>query len=680
MVTLHYKSSNFVFSGRILSVTDMSASVFVKDLPVVDFVHQTLNKNPSTRPLSDADRLKIKKALIGLKIEVTHRGNIRRRYRISGITSESTTELSFPFGDTGTPKYVVQYFKETYNVILEHTSLPCLQVGSNEKPIYLPMEFCKIVRGQNYKKKLNDNQISNMVGFNCKSPIDREEDILKTGHLYRQDIYAMEFGMKISDNLASVQAHVLPAPRLKYHDSGSEKTCKPQVGQWNMMNKKMVDGGTVNTWTCINFADNVSDPIACEFCNALGRMCHVSGMKFNIEPILPPRKVPQEVDTALENLYQDAMSVLKPCGKELDLLIAILPDNNGALYGEFKRKCDTKLGMISQCCLAKNVSKPHKQYLANVALKINAKVGGRNTVLEDIVNRCMPMVSDKPTIIFGADVTHPSPGDLRSPSIAAVVASQDWPEVTKYACLFSAQASRVEMIQDLYTECKDPLHGKKICGGMIREHLLSYIANNKRKPERIIFYRDGVSEGQFHHVLQHELRAIKQAWISLAPESSAPPITFVVVQKRHHTRLFPYNHNDFRSVDQKSGNVIPGTVVDSDICHHSQFDFFLLSHRGIKGTSRPTHYHVLWDENKFKADQLQTLTNNLCYIYSRCTRSVSYVAPAYYAHLAAFRARFYLGHDSSSDASSADYTQAADIPVRQLPTLAQNLKKTMFYI
>ena len=32
-----------------------------------------------------------------------------------------------------------------------------------------------------------------------------------------------------------------------------------------------------------------------------------------------------------------------------------------------------------------------------------------------------------------------------------------------------------------------------------------------------------------------------------------------------------------------------------------------------QGTSRPAHYHVLWDENKFTADGLQSLTNNLCY-------------------------------------------------------------------
>jgi hypothetical protein len=68
----------------------------------------------------------------------------------------------------------------------------------------------------------------------------------------------------------------------------------------------------------------------------------------------------------------------------------------------------------------KHVFKRSPQYLPNVALKINVKVGGRNTVLVDALSRRIPLVSDRPTIIFGADVTHPHPGEDSSPSIAAV--------------------------------------------------------------------------------------------------------------------------------------------------------------------------------------------------------------------------------------------------------------------
>ena len=41
-------------------------------------------------------------------------------------------------------------------------------------------------------------------------------------------------------------------------------------------------------------------------------------------------------------------------------------------------------------------------------------------MLDDALNRRIPLLTDCPTIVFGADVTHPSPGESSSPSIAAV--------------------------------------------------------------------------------------------------------------------------------------------------------------------------------------------------------------------------------------------------------------------
>jgi hypothetical protein len=52
------------------------------------------------------------------------------------------------------------------------------------------------------------------------------------------------------------------------------------------------------------------------------------------------------------------------------------------------------------------------------------------------------------------------------------VASQDWPEVTKYAGLVSAQAHRQELIQDLFKTWQDPAKGT-MSGGMIKYDSLS---------------------------------------------------------------------------------------------------------------------------------------------------------------------------------------------------------------
>nr|AAW25407.1 SJCHGC02502 protein [Schistosoma japonicum] len=167
-----------------------------------------------------------------------------------------------------------------------------------------------------------------------------------------------------------------------------------------------------------------------------------------------------------------------------------------------------------------------------------------------------------------------------------------------------------------------------------------YLRNtNGRFPKRIIFYRDGVSEGQFENVLVEELAAIQRACTEIRP-GEEPAITFIVVQKRHRIR--------FKPNDPRSRNVEPGTVVDTNITHPREFDFYICSHEGIQGTSKPSHYHILYDDSNFSSDALQIFSYYLCYAYMRCSRSVSYPAPVYYSHLAAFRARDWLSNMSET--------------------------------
>ena len=48
-------------------------------------------------------------------------------------------------------------------------------------------------------------------------------------------------------------------------------------------------------------------------------------------------------------------------------------------------------------------------------------------------------------------------------------------------------------------------------------------------------YRDGVSEGQFLTVLAKELMVMREACKELE-EDYQPMITYIIVQRRHHTR------------------------------------------------------------------------------------------------------------------------------------------------
>ncbi|CAN6442567.1 unnamed protein product [Victoria cruziana] len=663
----YFQSIRPVNFGLSLNI-DMTATPYYEAIPVIQFVQQYLYVEPS-RQFSSEQHRKVEKVLKKVKVEVVYGQNPHRRYVIKGLTRERTKDLSFA-DDQGNRSTVVQYFKERYGLRINIIEWPSLIVGNSNRQIWLPMETCKIVEGQRYTHKLTEKQVTAMLRATCQRPTDRQNNILNviSSNNFKYDKYAEEFGISISNSLVSCPARVLPAPRLKYHDLGNEKECVPSVGQWNMMGKKMVNGGSVHHWACVNFS-RVDQATAQRFCQELVRMCTNIGMNFEVQPIFPLRSQnPASVERTLVQLQNEAKQILGKSAAVLQLLIVILPENSSIFYGKLKRFCETELDIVSQCCKPKHVSRNSPQYLENVALKINVKVGGRNTVLVDALQRRIPIVTDAPTIIFGADVTHPSPGEDSSPSIAAVVASQDWPQITKYCGLVSAQAHRREIIDDLYTVTD------KGARGMIREHLISFQRETGHKPARILFYRDGVSEGQFAQVLLDEMQAIRKACASLE-EGYLPRVTFVVVQKRHHTRLFPADKS--RGSTDKSGNIVPGTVVDTVICHPSQFDFYLCSHAGIQGTSRPTHYHVLYDENGFSADQLQVLTNNLCYTYARCTRSVSIVPPAYYAHLIAFRARYYLDTDMSDSSTEASGSMGQG--VRPLAPLRERVKSVMFY-
>ncbi|XP_027345224.1 protein argonaute 5 isoform X2 [Abrus precatorius] len=667
----YYQSLRAIQMGLSLNI-DVSARAFYEKIMVIEFIEKHFKFNLS-RPLSDQDRVKIKKALRGVKVELINGQNIRS-YKVTGVTKEPLRDLMFTLDDKVTKKSVVQYFREKYNIMLKYLVLPALQAGSDTKPIYLPMELCQIAARQRYTKRLNEEQVTALLRATCQRPYDRENLVKKIvgQNNFNADKFVRDFGIRVKEDLALINARVLPPPRLKYHETGKESNVEPRMGQWNMIDKKMVNGGNVQHWTCVNFSVRLNRDMPYVFSDELVKMCSSKGMNFNPQPLIPISFAqPTQIENVLVNIHKQCRAKLAT-KERLQLLIIILPDSTGS-YGEIKRICETELGIVSQCCRPRQVERLNKQYLENLALKINVKVGGRNTVLTDAIALRIPHVSDNPTLILGADVTHPQPGEDSSPSIAAVVASMDWPEVTKYRGIVSAQAHREEIIQDLYKLTQDPVKGQ-VHGGMIRDLLRAFRASTGHKPHRIIFYRDGVSEGQFSQVLLYEMDAIRKACASLE-EGYLPPVTFVVVQKRHHTRLFPADHRR-RDQTDRSGNIMPGTVVDTAICHPREFDFYLNSHAGIQGTSRPTHYHVLFDENGFSADELQTLTNNLCYTYARCTRSVSIVPPAYYAHLAAFRARCYIDGEISEAGSASGSRTNFEMT---LPSVKENVKDVMFF-
>ncbi|XP_076457157.1 protein argonaute-2-like isoform X1 [Babylonia areolata] len=625
---------------------DVSATAFYKAQPVIEFMCEVLDMQDvqeQKRPLTDSQRVKFTKEIKGrwgLKVEITHCGNMRRKYRVCNVTRRPAQTQSFPLQlDSGQTIEctVARYFYERYKMRLQYPHLPCLQVGQEQKHTYLPLEVCNVVGGQRCIKKLTDMQTSTMIKATARSAPDREKEInnLVSKADFNNDPYLRTFDIHVDTQMTEVKGRVLPVPRLQY-GGRTKAQAVPNQGVWDMRGKQFYYGIEIRVWAIACFAPqrNVREDALRNFTQNLQRISNDAGMPIMGQPCFCKYATgPDQVEPMfryLKNTYQG-----------LQLIVVVLPGKT-PVYAEVKRVGDIMFGLATQCVQSKNVNKTTPQTLSNLCLKINVKLGGVNSILLPSIR---PAVFREPVIFLGADVTHPPAGDSSKPSIAAVVGSMD-AHPSRYAAAVRVQEHRQEVIYELAT--------------MVRELLIQFYRSTRFKPTRIIFYRDGVSEGQFHatyvQVLSHELRAIREACTKLEVDYR-PGITFIVVQKRHHTRLFCSDRKDQTG---RSGNIPAGTTVDMGITHPTEFDFYLCSHAGIQGTSRPSHYHVLWDDNRFSADELQILTYQLCHTYVRCTRSVSIPAPAYYAHLVAFRARYHLvekEHDSGEGSRHSDNSE-----------------------
>ncbi|EGW35617.1 uncharacterized protein SPAPADRAFT_58832, partial [Spathaspora passalidarum NRRL Y-27907] len=367
-------------------------------------------------------------------------------------------------------------------------------------------------------------------------------------------------------------------------------------------------------------------------------------------------------------------------GDKCDYLIIILPKKDTMLYRAVKRVGDLKVGVANTCVVfnifTKKLRGSNKFDIgcySQIAMKINLKLGGSNHRLSAAHSKGLFDAQKVPVFILGADVTHPTNTTSKeeSVSIASVVGSEDG-IFNKFPGSIRIQSGGQEVISEMK--------------GMVLERLENFYIKVGKLPSKILFYRDGVSEGQYYTVLKDELPQIKAAFVQFGKSKNkpkySPKLTFLVVVKRHHTRFIPLEENGVDANEKKvavtsNDNVTPGTTVDRDICSPAFFDFYIQSQQALQGCGIPAHYYVLHDENGYGSDEIQTITYNLCHTFGRATKSIKTVPAAYYADLLCTRGRCYIG---GIERERGRQTAIEKAKAKLGSNVATSIKNTMYYI
>ncbi|PIL23261.1 Argonaute [Ganoderma sinense ZZ0214-1] len=552
---------------------DISTAAMYKPGWLIDVALEVLGMT-SKGPLSlsacgfpERERIKLQRFLSGVRVNVNIPGQPsagRRPPRVvKRLTKTGANGFSF-IDHNGEDISVAQYFERTHNFRLRFPDIVCIEVGSRA---IIPMECCTIPAGQIMRKQMPPDKVKDVVAFATKRPHERLASIRAAlGILnYEQSEYIQHFGMHVKTEAESLQARVLDPPTLMYGLGSRPATLTPRGGVWNLMDKRFYRPATIKRWVVVvyereqRFPRVAAEELVKNFVQqfaALGMKCEEGDPRVLWER-------PTSISDSLHNAGRKVIEKHHNMGPGPDLIVVVLPESSSDIYHSVKHFGDITKGVATQCLKSSKCHRASRQYFANVCLKINVKVGGINNIPEP---RSVPALTDprNPTLVMGADITHPPPGADGRPSFTSLVGNVD-SETAKYVADCRVQTSRQEMI-DAIEE-------------MATAHIALYkryrqgVEKKSPDPKRVIFFRDGVSEGEFQQVLEYELPQLKRA---LAANDVNAKLTVVVVGKGHHVRFFPKNRQD----EDRSGNCPAGTVVDNYITHPTEFDFYLQSHAG----------------------------------------------------------------------------------------------------
>ncbi|KAF9048207.1 argonaute-like protein [Hymenopellis radicata] len=683
-------------SGRLLINLDITAGVMYKEGTLAGLCIEYLNDrgiqrlnhlSPGHPGFTEYHRRKLVRFIIGMRIIPTigASGPKMRKGKpvgVAALSREGASQIMFnPNG--GGALNVADYFR-LQNQPLASPHTICIRTPSGA---YYPLERCEVVPGQLVKKEIPPDAVAKVVEFATKKPGDRFNAIKNATHVFGYGVsdYVREFGLNVNtDGLPmSIAGRVLSVPKLQYgkqkgtdHEvvrrplsvitSIIDPSKTPVRGSWNMVDKKLFKPSVIRGWILLILVPQLKDDVVQGIANGFIDGCESVGLEFGKDPRerrpLIKHAVAENAAAELAaagRMFRDALK-----GRLPHLVVAVLPEaNNAPIYAAVKHFGICTAGVATQCLRVRKCTGAKRQYWANVALKVNVKLGGINVVPSPDVGQGVITDPAMPTIVLGADVTHPPPGS-NSPSYAALVSSVD-SNAAKYITSDSIQESRREMIAGLEGMTQDAL----TAFSDYREKV-ERVPPRDAKPKRLIYYRDGVSEGEYQKVLDIELPMIRAA---CQKANVSPKITVIVVVKRHHIRF----------KDDANNNLPAGTVFDRDITSPIEFDWYLQSHAPLLGTSRSGHYSVLHDDNNFGADAIQKLSYTLCYTYARTTRSVSIPTPVYYAHLVCDKAKLHYKPSDAMALSDAGTDSTTDVKQRYISSyqgLHASMKNYMWWM
>ncbi|KAM6931274.1 piwi-like protein 2 [Xenentodon cancila] len=597
-----YSTSIKLTDGGLYLSVDVSQKVLRNDsvLDVMNTLYQQSKENFQDE---------CTKELIG-SIVITRYNN--RTYRIDAIEWDKSPKDTFTLMD-GTKTTFLEYYSKNYGITVKELNQPLL--------MHRPKETSKPGGKQIITRViLLVPELSFMTGIPDKM---------------RKDFKAMR-DLTMHMNVSGEQ-HVHSIKQLLKNISTNSESEK-ELSRWGLqigLDILMTKGRTLPLETICLQSSSFGTGADASWSREIVKDISISTIPLNIWAIFYPRRCAEQA----EELVSTFNKVAGPIGMRLDrpirvelrddrtetyvkgilshltsepnmqLVMCIITGNREDLYGAIKKLCCIKSPIPSQVINVRTISQPQKlrSIAQKILLQVNSKLGGELWTVN------VPL---KNLMVVGVDVHHDT-SKLRQ-SVMGFVASVN-SSLTRWYSRVTFQTPTEELIS-----------GFRVC---FLAALQKYYEVNHNLPEKIVVYRDGVSNSQLKMVEQYEIPQLIKCFDRFP--SYEPKLVFIIVQKRSSTTLYCRGSNSF-------GIPPPGTVLDHTLTERDWLDFYLMAHHIRQGCSFPTRYISLYNTANLTPDHLQRLTFKMCHLYWNWSGTISVPAPCKYAHKLAFLTGQYL--------------------------------------
>ncbi|KAG5672135.1 hypothetical protein PVAND_002289 [Polypedilum vanderplanki] len=527
-----------------------------------------------------------------------------KTYRIDDVKFDANPRNTFDM--RGTQKSFADYYLERYNIKLKDLNQPLLISnpkardirGGRTDPVILIPELC-VATGLTDAMRTNFHMMRAMGEYTRLNPFNRAKVLKEFSRRINQSEASQDvlesFGLEMERDLVQLGGRVINPEKIIF---GNDRTFQnDKNADWTnaIRSNTMWNTQSLSRWGIVYPVRMNSDVI--EFMKIFRDVAR--GQRFEVSE-------PKEIKLPDDRSGTYAKALEEFCSKDPKFVMIFLPNNKADLYKIIKNITYVKLAIPNQVCCLKTIQPKKgnwagvKSIATKILLQMNCKLGGIPWMIG------IPM---KGVMVIGFDVTHDTA--TKSHSYGAFVASMDLRESVKY-----------------YSAVSKHQNGQEIAGNIaihFQQALITFKREHGTLPDRIIFYRDGVGDGQIEFVHTYEVQKIRDVLKTNYGEIK-PKFAFVIVSKRINTRFFEIHQQG------QYENPVPGTVIDNTITLPQRYEFFLVSQTVRQGTVSPTNYNIIFDTFGLQPDRLQHFTYKMTHLYYNWTGTVRVPMVVQYAH------------------------------------------------